>query len=245
MDAAVGASTRVAVVGLGKMGSPIAERILDGGYPLAVCNRTRREGRRRSWSAARRCSTSAGEALREADVCVTMLADDDGARGGGVAPDGVLAGARPGTDAGRHEHRLGRRLASAWPSGPPKPVSATCAHPVSGNPTVVRGGTLTHRRLRCRGAAARLDPLLRAIGPKVLYVGEGERGARRRSSCSRCCRRYRRAAQRGARPRRGGGRRPRQLLEVIGRVGRRLAARRLQDASRSLRDDYSARSRRR
>ena len=32
---------RVAVVGLGKMGTPIAERILEAGFPLAVFNRTR------------------------------------------------------------------------------------------------------------------------------------------------------------------------------------------------------------
>ena len=40
MDAAV-SETSVAVIGLGKMGVPIAERILDAGFPLAVWNRTR------------------------------------------------------------------------------------------------------------------------------------------------------------------------------------------------------------
>jgi len=46
--------------------------------------------------------------------------------------------------------------------------------PVSGNPTVVRGGTLTIIVSGPEEAARELDPLLRAIGPKVLYVGEGE-----------------------------------------------------------------------
>ena len=40
MDAPV-SEPRVAVVGLGKMGLPIAERILDAGFPLVVFNRTR------------------------------------------------------------------------------------------------------------------------------------------------------------------------------------------------------------
>ena len=30
----------VALLGLGNMGAPIAERILDGGFPLSVWNRT-------------------------------------------------------------------------------------------------------------------------------------------------------------------------------------------------------------
>jgi 6-phosphogluconate dehydrogenase len=40
MDAAVTPSTRVSLAGLGKMGTAIAERIVDAGYPLAVHNRT-------------------------------------------------------------------------------------------------------------------------------------------------------------------------------------------------------------
>src|SRR5262249_54288841 len=47
--------------------------------------------------------------------------------------------------------------------------------PVSGNPGVVRSGTLTLVVSGPEDAAQRLDPLLRAIGPKVFYVGEGER----------------------------------------------------------------------
>jgi 3-hydroxyisobutyrate dehydrogenase-like beta-hydroxyacid dehydrogenase len=47
--------------------------------------------------------------------------------------------------------------------------------PVSGNPTVVRGGTLTLVVSGPEDVASRLDGLLRSIGPKVFYVGEGER----------------------------------------------------------------------
>ena len=84
---------RVAVVGLGKMGTPIAERILEAGFQLAVFNRSRS----RSAPLAERGATvldSAADALAEADVCVTMLADDDALEA--VAPE-VLGGARRGT----------------------------------------------------------------------------------------------------------------------------------------------------
>jgi 3-hydroxyisobutyrate dehydrogenase-like beta-hydroxyacid dehydrogenase len=46
--------------------------------------------------------------------------------------------------------------------------------PVSGNPTVVRGGTLTIMVSGRQELAAQVDPLLRAVGPTVLYVGDGE-----------------------------------------------------------------------
>ena len=68
--------TRVAVVGLGKMGEPIAERILDAGYPLAVFNRTRSRTEALAARGAMELD-SAREALMQNDVCVTMLADDD------------------------------------------------------------------------------------------------------------------------------------------------------------------------
>lgn len=47
--------------------------------------------------------------------------------------------------------------------------------PVRGNPVVVRSGNLTLIVSGSEATARRLDPLLHAIGPKVFYVGEGER----------------------------------------------------------------------
>jgi 3-hydroxyisobutyrate dehydrogenase-like beta-hydroxyacid dehydrogenase len=47
--------------------------------------------------------------------------------------------------------------------------------PVSGNPVAVRGGTLTIVVSGPETVARRVDELLRAIGPKVIYVGDGER----------------------------------------------------------------------
>src|SRR5919201_4999972 len=69
------ARPKVALIGLGNMGSAIAERLLDAGYPLSVFNRTRsREGALVDRGTTRLESASA--ALAEADVCLTSLADD-------------------------------------------------------------------------------------------------------------------------------------------------------------------------
>ena len=161
---------RVAVVGLGKMGVPIAERISEAGYPLAVWNRTRS----RAAPLESRGATvldSPADALTEADVCVTMLADDDALEA--VAPQ-VLGGARPGTvlvDMSTVSVAVSERVAARAGAAGVDYLRS----PVSGNPTVVRGGTLTLVVSGPEETARRLDGLLRAIGPKVFYVGEGER----------------------------------------------------------------------
>jgi 3-hydroxyisobutyrate dehydrogenase-like beta-hydroxyacid dehydrogenase len=152
------------------MGTPIAERILEAGFPLAVFNRTRA----RTTPLAERGATvldSAADALADADVCITMLADDDALEA--VAPE-VLGGARPRTtlvDMSTVSVAASERVAERADEAGVEFLRS----PVSGNPSVVRGGTLTLVVSGPEDVASRLDGLLRSIGPKVFYVGEGER----------------------------------------------------------------------
>jgi 3-hydroxyisobutyrate dehydrogenase-like beta-hydroxyacid dehydrogenase len=170
MAAAVENRPSVAVVGLGKMGLPIAERILEGGFPLSVWNRTAEKAEALADRGATVLASSA-DALAAADVCVTMLADDGALE---EVAAGVLGGARPGTtlvdmstvSVAASERVAGRAAATG--------VEFLRA-PVSGNPSVVRAGNLTVIVSGPEDAARRLEPLLRSIGPKMLYVGEGER----------------------------------------------------------------------
>jgi len=154
------------------MGEAIAERIFDAGYPLNVFNRTPE----RADSLARRGAAvlaSAAETLASADVCVTMLADDAALEAIVLADDGVLAGARPGTvlvDMSTVSIAVSRRVAERASE---RGVGYLRA-PVSGNPTVVRGGTLTIVVSGPRDVAHRVDGLLHAIGPKVVHVGTAD-----------------------------------------------------------------------
>ena len=166
MDAAV------AVLGLGNMGEPIAERILAAGFPLSVWNRTPEKAAALVERGAGQLG-SPDEALRKADVCVTVLADDFAFEDVVLGEHGVLAGARPGTslvdmstisvDA---SERVAGRAAQAG-------VGYLRA-PVSGSPVIVRGGTLTIMVSGSEDLAADLRPLLEAIGPTILYVGHEE-----------------------------------------------------------------------
>ena len=163
----------VAAVGLGKMGEPVAERILDAGFHLFVFNRSR--GRTEPF--ARRGATvldHPAEALQRADVCLTMLADDAAVRSVLLGEGRLLAGARPGTtlvDLSTISVVCSAQVGEAAAAAGVEYVRA----PVSGNPVAVRGGFLMLVVSGPEHAYARVEPLLRAIGPKVLYVGEGER----------------------------------------------------------------------
>src|SRR5690242_5055463 len=85
--------TQIAFLGLGAMGTPMAHRLLAAGHDVTVWNRTAARAEALRTSGARVAATPA-EAVRDADVVVTMLADPAAVES--VA--GSLASAlRPGT----------------------------------------------------------------------------------------------------------------------------------------------------
>lgn len=79
---------RAAFLGLGAMGLPMAGRLVDAEYDLAVWNRTPDRGRELVARGAREASTPA-EAARDAEVVLTMLADPPALEQVLFGPDGV------------------------------------------------------------------------------------------------------------------------------------------------------------
>jgi 3-hydroxyisobutyrate dehydrogenase len=84
---------RLGFIGLGAMGSRIARRLLDAGYPLAVYNRTTDKALPLAAAGAQVCDSPASLA-QQSDVVLTMLADDAAVEAVMFNPDGVLAGIR-------------------------------------------------------------------------------------------------------------------------------------------------------
>jgi 3-hydroxyisobutyrate dehydrogenase-like beta-hydroxyacid dehydrogenase len=70
---------RIAFVGLGRMGSPMARNLIRAGHHLTVFNRTWQKAEALKKDGAR-VAGSPEEALAEAEVLVTMLADDRAVR---------------------------------------------------------------------------------------------------------------------------------------------------------------------
>ena len=89
----------VAFLGLGVMGSGMAARLLDAGFPVVVWNRSAaRAEPLRSKGAAVAASPSAAAA--QADVILAMVADDGASREVWLGANGALASARGTTSPG-------------------------------------------------------------------------------------------------------------------------------------------------
>jgi 3-hydroxyisobutyrate dehydrogenase-like beta-hydroxyacid dehydrogenase len=157
---------RVAVIGLGAMGSRIARRFLDAGHELTVWNRDPAKAEPLVAAGASAAQTPA-EAARRAEVVVTMVADPEALASVTEGPDGAAAGLSPGSvlvQMSTVGPRSLERLAAVVPE-----LSLLDA-PVLGSIGEVEAGTL---RVFVGGPAElveRWTPLLETLGT-VLRVG--------------------------------------------------------------------------
>jgi 3-hydroxyisobutyrate dehydrogenase-like beta-hydroxyacid dehydrogenase len=159
----------VGLIGLGNMGTAFAERLLDGGYDLLVYNRTAAKADPLAARGAAVAGTAADLAER-VDVVLTSLPNDEAFESvaeevvGSMRPGGVLVDmstVSPGASA---------RVAGLADEASVDYLRA----PVSGNPTVVRAGNLSFIVSGPRETLDRVEPILKAIGPTVQHVGDGE-----------------------------------------------------------------------
>jgi 3-hydroxyisobutyrate dehydrogenase-like beta-hydroxyacid dehydrogenase len=171
--AQVGAShdppVAVGLIGLGNMGTAVAERLLDGGYELVVHNRSAAKAQALAGRGAVVADTPAAVAER-VDVVLTSLPDD--AAFEAVAAS-VVAAARPGTvlvDLSTVSPTASARVAALAEAAPVEYLRA----PVSGNPAVVRAGKLSFIVSGAPETFDRVETVIRAIGPTVHIVGNGE-----------------------------------------------------------------------
>ena len=151
------------------MGTAIAERLLGAGYALVVYNRTPEKARALG-AAGAGVVESPQDLARQADVVFTSLADDRALED--VAAR-ALGGARPGmilVDMSTVSPAASARVAALAEEASVGYLRA----PVSGNPTVVRSGSLTVVVSGPREPFERAEELIRAVGPTVYYVGGRE-----------------------------------------------------------------------
>src|SRR3977135_137068 len=88
--------TRVAFIGLGRMGHGMAGRYLEAGFKVAVWNRSRAKAEDLIARGAR-WATSPEDAAIDADAVVTMVADDEASRAVWLTKDGAAATMKAGT----------------------------------------------------------------------------------------------------------------------------------------------------
>jgi 3-hydroxyisobutyrate dehydrogenase-like beta-hydroxyacid dehydrogenase len=159
----------VGLIGLGNMGTAVAERLVDAGYRLVVQNRTPEKAARFAERGADVAETPAELAAR-ADIVFTSLADDEAFE---QVAGAVIAAAKPGTvlvDLSTVSPDASARVAGVAERAGIEYVRA----PVSGNPSVVRAGNLTFIVSGPGHAVDRVAPVLLAIGPTMHHVGDAE-----------------------------------------------------------------------
>src|SRR5882762_5289612 len=88
--------TKVAFIGLGRMGRGMAGRYLDGGFTVAVWNRSKSKAEDLIARGAR-WAHSPADAADGAEAIVTMVADDEAARAVWLGNDGAALTANTGT----------------------------------------------------------------------------------------------------------------------------------------------------
>ncbi len=171
-------TTSVALLGVGTMGAGMARNIAAAGMPVRVWNRTHEKALALA-DVAEVCDTAA-DAVRGADVVVTMLYDTDSivatmsGLGGSLAGDAVWLQTSTVGVAG--SARLGA-LASDLGIGY---VDA----PVLGTKKPAEDGTLIVLASGDPSLEARVSGVTDAIGARTLWVGEAGAGSRLKLACN-------------------------------------------------------------
>lgn len=168
--------TTVAFVGLGRMGSPMAAHVATAGFSVIAFNRTRAKAEEFALATGCRVADSPREAAANADVIITMLADESALRSVCDGPDGLLAGLKPGAvviDMGTTGPEGVRRLATDVRTTGALLIDA----PVSGSTASAEAGTLTIMVGGPPQAVAIARPILEVIGSRIYALGPVGSGA--------------------------------------------------------------------
>ena len=165
---------RIAFIGLGHMGAPMALNLLKAGHELVVFDVIAKSVERLV-AAGASAADSARDAASRAELVITMLPSSPHVRTAYLGPEGVLAGVKPGTllidsstidphtarDVAAIAARQGNRLADA---------------PVSGGTGGAEAGTLTFMVGASVEQFSAIRPVLANMGKNIVHCGDSGNG---------------------------------------------------------------------
>ncbi|MEN3283308.1 MAG: hypothetical protein V7607_4448 [Solirubrobacteraceae bacterium] len=167
------AGARLGWIGAGRMGSVLAQRLLEAGHDIAVYNRTRSKAEPLAELGATVVDSPAD--LADRDVVFTMVGGSQDFEDVVLDEGGLLT--RPDVapplliDSSTISVAASERVRAAAEARGTEVLAA----PVSGNPKVAAAGRLTIAVSGPHEAFERARPILEALGSGVTYVGEGDR----------------------------------------------------------------------
>ncbi len=165
-----------AVLGTGRMGSAMAERLAGQGVAVVVYNRSPDRATELARRIGAGVATTPAEAASRADVVITMVADDAAVRDLFEGPDGIAAGVRPGTVAVDMSTVLPDTIRAVAPAVRARgagildgPVSGSVSSTLAGELTIMVGGEADDLE--------RARPILDCLARRVFHLGPLGTGA--------------------------------------------------------------------
>ncbi|MCK6411677.1 MAG: NAD(P)-dependent oxidoreductase [Azonexus sp.] len=165
---------KIAFIGLGIMGRPMALNLLRGGHELTVWAR-RAESMQPLLDAGARAAASPAAAAAGQDLVISMVADAPDVREVMLGAQGVAQGAASGlvavdmsTIAPSAARKIAEDLAAHGIDFIDAPVSGGEVGAIAGNLSIMAGGS--------DAAFARAEPAFACMGKNVVHVGESGAG---------------------------------------------------------------------
>jgi 3-hydroxyisobutyrate dehydrogenase len=163
------AKPRVAILGLGIMGTGMANRLLSANFPLTVYNRNREKSVPFA-DAGAFTAESPRDAASRSEIVLSMVGDDAASRSTWLGENGALAGASPGsvliessTLSGDWIQELAAKAADRGCRFLDAPVTGTKPHAASGELVFLVGGSAE--------ALAAARPVFSVLGRDVVHLG--------------------------------------------------------------------------
>jgi 3-hydroxyisobutyrate dehydrogenase/2-hydroxy-3-oxopropionate reductase len=170
------ADPTVAVLGTGRMGSAMAERLAGQGVAVVLYNRSPDRAVALAARIGATVAASPSEAAARVDVVITMVADDTAVRDLFEGPDGLVAGIRPGAVAIDMSTVLPDTIRAVAPAVRARgagvldaPVSGSVASTLAGELSIMVGGEADDLE--------RVRPVLDRLARRVFHLGPLGSGA--------------------------------------------------------------------
>jgi 3-hydroxyisobutyrate dehydrogenase-like beta-hydroxyacid dehydrogenase len=160
----------VAFFGLGRMGEHMAGHLVAAGHKVVVVAHRNRGPLERVVARGAREAGTAADAAAQTDIAIMVLPTATEVEEKLFAPSGIASGMRPGyiaVDMGTSYPPDTRRLAERFAAAGGTLIDA----PVTGGPSGAKAATLTFMVGGDAAAAAKIQPLLEAMGKNIFHFG--------------------------------------------------------------------------
>ena len=161
---------KIAFIGLGNMGTPMARHLLRAGHEVTVWNRTAEKAHPLKSDGAK-VARSLADAAKDVEIAITMLADDHAVESSVLHSNTVIDNLPKGAthiSMSTISVALSRRLADEHAKRGHKYMAA----PVFGRPDAAAGGKLFIAAAGAKEIVEHCRPVLEALGQKMFVLGD-------------------------------------------------------------------------